>query len=55
MSNHIPPVGHDPEYLTRREAQERRAAEQSVDPAARRAHQSLAEQYARRLRTPPPA
>lgn len=53
MSDHAGPKGHDSDYLTKREAQERHAAEQSVDPAARRAHQSLAEQYAERLRAPP--
>ena len=41
---------YDSEYLTRREAQERLAAEQSRDLAARRAHEMLADQYAARLR-----
>jgi len=50
MSSQIGPQGQDSDYLTRREAQERSAAEQSADPSARRAHQSLADQYAQRLR-----
>jgi hypothetical protein len=53
MSDQIGPTGQDSDYLSRREAQERIAAEQSADPSARRAHQLLAEQYARRLRAPP--
>ncbi|HWU74053.1 MAG TPA: hypothetical protein VN137_11240 [Sphingomonas sp.] len=53
MSDRIGPSGQDVEYLARREAQERIAAQQSADPSARRAHQALAEQYARRLRMPP--
>ena len=44
-------LGHDSDYLTRREAQERLAAEQSTDLSARRVHQALAEQYAARRRT----
>jgi hypothetical protein len=52
MSNQIGPRGQDSDYLARREAQERMAAEQSADPAARRAHQVLADQYAQRLRAP---
>lgn len=45
-------VRMDPEmaYLSRREAQERVAAEGSADLAARRAHAELADRYARRLR-----
>jgi hypothetical protein len=54
MTDQIGPKGQDPDYLTRREAQERIAAEQSADPSARRAHELLAEQYAERLRAPPP-
>jgi hypothetical protein len=54
MTDQIGPKGHDADYLTRREAQERIAAEQSADPSARRAHKLLAEQYAERLRAPPP-
>lgn len=53
MADQIGPTGQDVEYLARREAQERMAAEQSADPSARRAHRALAEQYARRLRMPP--
>jgi hypothetical protein len=53
MSDQIGPRGQDTDYLARREAQERIAAEQSADPSARRAHQVLAEQYARRLRASP--
>lgn len=53
MSDQIGPRGQDTDYLARREAQERTAAEQSADPAARHAHHMLAEQYARRLCAPP--
>jgi hypothetical protein len=53
MSNQIGLEGQDSDYLARREAQERMAAEQSADPSARHAHQVLAEQYAQRLRTAP--
>jgi hypothetical protein len=53
MSDQIGPRGQDADYLARREAQERIAAEQSADPSARRAHQVLAEQYAQRLRASP--
>jgi len=53
MSDQIGPKGQDTDYLARREAQERMAAAQSADPSARRAHQVLAEQYARRLRASP--
>jgi hypothetical protein len=53
MSDQIGPRGQDTDYLARREAQERTAAEQSADPSARHAHQMLAEQYARRLCAPP--
>lgn len=52
MSDQIGPTGQDSDYLTRREAQERIAAAQSADPSARRAHEVLADQYARRLRAP---
>jgi hypothetical protein len=52
MSDQIDRTGHDEDYLARREAQERMAAEQSADPSARHVHQVLAEQYARRLRAP---
>ena len=53
MSDQIGSKGQDIDYLARREAQERMAAAQSADPSARRAHQVLAEQYARRLRASP--
>jgi len=53
MIDQVGPTGQDSDYLARREEQERIAAKQSADPAARRAHQVLAEQYARRLRVPP--
>jgi hypothetical protein len=43
------PLGNDSEYLARREAQERAAAARSADPSARRAHESLANQYAKQL------
>ncbi len=48
MSTTNRPDGHDSDYLTRREAQERLAAEQSVDLAARRVHEVLADQYAKK-------
>jgi len=51
MFNEDKSLGQDSDYLTRREAQERLAAEQSVDLAARRVHEVLAAQYAKRLRT----
>ncbi|HEX7848914.1 MAG TPA: hypothetical protein VF485_04180 [Sphingomonas sp.] len=53
MTDQIGPTGQDSDYLIRREAQERIAAEQSADPSARRAHKVLADQYAQRLRMPP--
>jgi hypothetical protein len=53
MIDQVGPAGQDSDYLARREAQERIAAEQSADPSARRAHKVLAEQYAQRLRAPP--
>lgn len=53
MADQIGPTGQEVEYLARREAQERMAAEQSADPSARRVHQVLAEQYARRLSASP--
>ena len=55
MSNETNPLGHDSEYFARREAQERLAAEQSVDLAARRVHQVLADRYAERVQAGPPA
>lgn len=51
MFNEDKTLGQDSDYLTRREAQERLAAEQSVDLAARRVHEVLAARYAERLRT----
>ena len=53
MSNEDKALGRDSDYLTRREAQERLAAERSADLSARRVHQALAEQYAARRRTAP--
>jgi hypothetical protein len=50
MSDVIRPDGHDAEYFTRRESQARLAAERSADPAARKAHETLADSYAERLR-----
>ena len=38
------------EYLSKREAQERAAAAQSADLAARRAHSEMADRYANRRR-----
>ncbi|HEX7694625.1 MAG TPA: hypothetical protein VF409_09055 [Sphingomonas sp.] len=51
MSNKDNGLIQDSDYFSRREAQERLAAEQSVDLAARRVHEDLADQYAARLRT----
>jgi hypothetical protein len=53
MTDQIGPTGQDSDYLARREAQERIAAEQSADPSARRAHEVLADRYAQRLRASP--
>lgn len=50
MSNQFRPLAPDMQYLTRRESQERLAAEHAPDPAARRVHAALAEGYAQRLR-----
>jgi hypothetical protein len=50
MSDKAVPVEIELEYLTRREAQERAAAERSVDLGARRVHSELANRYANRLR-----
>ena len=55
MFNENKSLGLDSDYLTRREAQERLAAEQSADLAARRVHEMLADRYAARLKTPPAA
>ena len=54
MTDQSSPPGHDLNYLRRREAQERIAAEQSPDPAARYAHGELADRYAERLRVAMP-
>jgi hypothetical protein len=51
MSDNVVPMDLEMEYLTRREAQERAAAEQSADLAARRAHRELADRYANRRRS----
>jgi hypothetical protein len=48
-------LNQDSNYLTRREAQERRAAEQSADRSARLAHETLADRYAEQLRATTPA
>lgn len=42
------PMDQETDYFARREAQERLAAEQSADMAARRAHAELADRYAER-------
>lgn len=55
MSTTNRPDGHNCDYLTRREAQERLAAEQSVDLAARRVHEVLADQYAKQLKVAVPS
>lgn len=39
----------DIEYLRRRERQERAAAKRAIGPAARAAHQELAQLYARKI------
>jgi hypothetical protein len=49
MTDQSSPPGHDYDYLRRREAQERAAAERAPDPAARLAHATLADRYAERL------
>ena len=49
------PIAADREYLTKREAQSRLAAERSVEPTARRAHEAMADGYAARLRAAMPA
>ena len=54
MTDQSSPPGHDQDYLRRREAQERAAAEQAPDPAARLAHEKLAKRYAERLRAAMP-
>jgi hypothetical protein len=43
-----PPTSSPPEYLLRREMAERAAAKRSSAPAARTAHQELAQLYAKR-------
>jgi hypothetical protein len=40
----------DSDYLTRREAQSRAAAASSTDPAARVAHETMANRYAEQLK-----
>ena len=50
MTDQSSPPGHDRDYLSRREAQERDAASRAPDPAASRVHAALAEQYAALLR-----
>lgn len=54
MTDQSSQPGHDQDYLRRREAQERAAAELAPDPAARRAHDELADRYAERLRAAMP-
>ena len=54
MTDQSSPPGQDQDYLRRREAQERAAAEQAPDPAARHAHETLADGYAERLRAAMP-
>ncbi|WP_171007643.1 hypothetical protein [Sphingomonas sp. 3P27F8] len=36
---------HDPAYFTRRAAKERAMEESAIDPAVKRIHRELAEQY----------
>ncbi len=54
MTDQSSPPGHDQDYLRRREAQERAAAAQAPDPAARHVHAVLADRYAERLRAAMP-
>ena len=54
MTDQSSPPGYDYDYLRRREAQERAAAEHAPDPAARYAHVTLANRYAERLRATMP-
>ncbi len=53
MTNPIDPQGQDLDYVARRAAQERAAAEQAADPSARRVHETLAGHYAEQLRGTP--
>ncbi|MBN8816081.1 MAG: hypothetical protein J0J06_11620 [Sphingomonas sp.] len=55
MPTHNNPIAADREYLAKREEQSRLAAARSADPAARRAHETLAKGYAARLRAEMPA
>ena len=41
---------HERDYLTRRAAQERQAAEQAISDVAREAHERLAQEYERQIR-----
>jgi predicted membrane GTPase involved in stress response len=50
MSNESGALVRDGDYLTRRESQERLAAERTSNPAVRRIHAELANNYAERLR-----
>ncbi|HEX4695323.1 hypothetical protein [Sphingomonas sp.] len=50
MTDQSSPPGQDHDYFSRRESQERTAADRSNDPAARRVHTALADGYAQRLR-----
>jgi hypothetical protein len=50
MNDNAVPMDLESEYLSRREAQERAAAAQSADLAARRAHSEMADRYANRRR-----
>ncbi|MBS0479586.1 MAG: hypothetical protein JSR79_09835 [Proteobacteria bacterium] len=55
MTDQSGPPDHDQDYLRRREAQERAAAQHAPDPAARYVHAVLADYYAERLRMAMPA
>lgn len=51
MSDDIDLTTNNTEYLTRREAQSRAAAAASADPAARVAHEAMANRYAEQLKS----
>lgn len=50
MSEELVPKTTEADYLSRREAQSRSAAAASTDPAARLAHETMANSYAEQLK-----
>lgn len=50
MSEDLTAKSSDAEYLARRESQSRAAAAASADPAARVAHETMADRYADQLK-----